>query len=218
MLLFHCWIDWSRRWGALLWWFWAHQITSNCLYEPLLLWILAIKCMFILCVCLREKERETVPQLANEGVVCVCLCVCFARTWLALCLQFEWYHWTPRLFTLHSALCSQVCMRQSLCDQPVVHFTKDGRNVVVEEWNFVLVECVCVSAFVWAVYSMTCWNYVTCWHAVVPSLPPFFLLFWPWVQQLNCFPSERNQNRTDNTGFCQNKGPENMINTRSIES
>lgn len=114
------------------------------------------------CVCLREKEGETVPQLANEGVVCVCLCVCFARTWLALCLQFEWYHWTPRLFTLHSALCSQVCMRQSLCDQPVVHFTKDGRNVVVEEWNFVLVECVCVSAFVWAVYSMTCWNYVTC--------------------------------------------------------
>ena len=36
----------------------ANQITSNCLHEPLLLMILAMKCIFIVCVC-----------------VCVCVCV-----------------------------------------------------------------------------------------------------------------------------------------------
>ena len=80
------------------------------------------------------KEREAVAQLASASVVrvCECVCVCVLCSALASIVPLIRVVYL-NINTLHSALCSHVCMRQSLCDLPVVHFTKDVRNVVVED-------------------------------------------------------------------------------------
>lgn len=74
-----------------------------------------------------------------SAYVSVCVCVCFAQPWLTSCLQFESYIWTSTL-SLHSALCSHVCMRQKSMWSASGAFTKDVRNVVV--WNFMSKVCV----------------------------------------------------------------------------
>lgn len=117
----------------------------------------------------RGRKEETVPQ---PLAVCVCVCLCVILGPGSCRASSLGRVWTRRLFSLHSAPCSHSCMRQNQCDLPVVHLTKDVRNVVsllfffinyvggvCQGSNFVLIYP--VGAWVWAVLV---WSVAMMWN------------------------------------------------------